>query len=430
MPKMSTAGQRKARAAAAIASEFGDDIARIVNDAMPEGSTLREWRDKALGYLGLSGGAQRATSSSRPRPSLTVPFPPRVQRTPSPPPKPLAARPSQLGRTAFATYEKVPYSFANYRTDVIPENANLAARERFSNDPETSWINPEGTDLIFDVMGMEQAPTVRMTGIYNPPVENAPPESNPGFAARVLLGTEGGRLLPGEAESMTGGQAVRAVADVQGGTPWSMPLLGLSPEESGAMFVPTGAPTDVERMVELGRLGKNYNLPDTIDVGEGLIRTNFDFDNPSLSIGELERRSRAPGALAGSNPLIDVKRVMGPGSRGRVVGMTGDYPGFETAWSQPKGSGAVTRQLGDYLLNMPTARREALLFDPRIAEAFGARALRDQAAAKMGIPIGDDIRRSFEIIAEKERLQALFEALRRGLPVMAEGGLVAGDGQR
>lgn len=334
----------------------------------------------------------------------------------------LAAQPSEVGRTAYGTYELVPYAYGGHRTDVGPE-ASLAAREMFTSAPETSWTNEGGTDVIYDVMGMPQASTVRTTGVYTPPVEGALPESNPGRAARVLLGTEGGRPTAEEAASMTGGEAVRAAADVQGAGAWSMPLLGVPPEEAGAMFVPTGSPAELNRILELQRLGGSYGLPDVVDLGEGILRTNFG----GLPSGtDLQRLIRAPGGLSGGNPAIDVRRVLGPQSKPMLVGTTGDYVGFEDAWGAPQGTGAVTRQLEQYLGNVPTTRREALLEDPRIAQAFGQRFLRDEAARQIGLPVRADVQRSREMIAEDERLQALIDALRRGLPVMAEGGLVAG----
>jgi hypothetical protein len=46
----------------------------------------------------------------------------------------------------------------------------------------------------------------------------------------------------------------------------------------------------------------------------------------------------------------------------------------------------------------------------------------------VGRIVRDDLRRAREAIAEKKRLQALFDLIARGRPAMAQGGLVAAGG--
>ena len=95
---------------------------------------------------------------------------------------------------------------------------------------------------------------------------------------------------------------------------------------------------------------------------------------------------------------------------------------------QPEGSGAVSEALRGYLDQMAPRSREAMLEDPRVAQAFGQRFLRDEQARMAGVPVRDDVQRAREAIAEQERLQALFDLIARGRPAMAQGGLVAAGG--
>lgn len=337
-----------------------------------------------------------------------------VARKPQTPP----AVPPERGRTAFGTYELAPGVMTRHRQDIL---ADEAERARFSTDPATSWRTGEGTDLLYDVMGLPQSRTVGMTGIYTPDIPGAQRESNIGFAARPRLSVdEFGNLLPEDYATMSGAEAVRAVADTQGAGAWSMPTLPSDLEEAGALFIPTGGATELDRLLALGEMGRSYGLPDVADLGEGVLMTNFE----GLPSGAATRAALSrPMTLGQGNLTMDVKRVLGPSARPDRIGTTGDYIGLEKSWMQPEGSGAVSEQLRGYLDAMPVTRREMMLEDPRVAQAFGQRFLRDEEARLMGIPVREDVQRAREAIAEQERLQELFEMIRRGVPTMARGGL-------
>lgn len=328
------------------------------------------------------------------------------------------AVPPERGRTAFGTYELAPGVMTRHRQDIL---ADEAERARFSTDPATSWRTGAGTDLLYDVMGLPQSRTVGMTGIYTPDIPGAQRESNIGFAARPRLSVdEFGDPVPEDYATMSAAEAVRAVADTQGAGAWSMPTLPADPEAAGALFIPTGSATELDRILELGELGRPYGLPDIADLGEGVLMTNFE----GLPSGAATRAALSrPMTLGQSNLTMDVKRVLGPSARPDRIGTTGGYIGLEKSWMQPEGSGAVSEQLRGYLDALPVSRREMVLEDPRVAQAFGQRFLRDEEARLMGIPVREDVQRAREAIAEQERLQELFEMIRRGVPTMARGGL-------
>jgi hypothetical protein len=323
----------------------------------------------------------------------------------------------ERGRTAYGTYELAPGVMTRHRQDVLGDEA---LRERFSIDPATSWQTPEGTDTLYDVLGMPQSTTVPMTGIYEPDVPGAALESNTGFAARPRLeiGPDG-NPLPDQYNAMSGAEAVRAVADTQGAGAWSMPTRPIDPEQAGALFMPTGSPTDIKRLLELRERGAKYGLPDVGDLGEGVMLTNFE----GLPLGSETMR-----ALRDKNLDLDMRRVLGSSTRPEQIGTTGGYIGLEDAWMQPEGSGAVSEALRGYLDQMAPRSREAMLEDPRVAQAFGQRFLRDEQARMAGVPVREDVQRAREAIAEQERLQALFDLIARGRPAMAQGGLVAAGG--
>lgn len=339
-------------------------------------------------------------------------------------PRSLTARPAmvepQRGSTAYGTYELAPGVMTRHRQDVL---ADEGLREQFSLDPATSWQTTEGTDTLYDVLGMPQSPTVRMTGVYTPDVPGAVEESNIGFAARprLRIGPDGDPILE-DYNAMSGAEAVRAVADTQGAGAWSMPVLPSDPAREGALFVPTGAPTDIERLLELRERGKKYGLPDIGDLGEGVMLTNFG----KLPLGsETLAALRRPVSLGQGNLGLDVRQVLGASARPETVGTASDYIALEKAWMQPEGSGAVSEILRKYLDNMAPEHREAMLEDPRVAQQFGQRFLRDEQARMAGVPVREDVQRTREAIAEQERLQALFDLIARGRPAMAQGGLVA-----
>jgi hypothetical protein len=352
--------------------------------------------------------AEKPTLSAK-----TAPAKPKATGKPS-----LSAKTVQpeRGRTAYGTYELAPGVMTRHRQDVLGDDA---LREQFSLDPATSWQTSEGTDTLYDVLGLPQSGTVRMTGIYTPNVPGALEESNIGFAARPRLRTDpSGDPIPEDYNAMSAAEAVRAVADTQGAGAWSMPILPSDPAREGALFVPTGSPTDIERLLELRERSAKYGLPDIGDLGEGVMLTNFD----KLPLGSETKR-----ALSELDLDRDIARILGANARPQTVGATGDYIGLEKAWMQPEGSGAVSEILRGYLDNMTPQYREAMLEDPRVAQQFGQRFLRDEQARMAGVTVRDDVQRAREAIAEQERLQALFDLIARGRPAMAQGGLAAAD---
>lgn len=397
-----------------LVGEYGKEAVDRLDGILPIESTVAQAR-KALDNL-VGGDKPKAPKKTKkvPATAKTPPAKPKVTEKPS-----LSVKtvPPERGRTAYGTYELAPGVMTRHRQDVLGDEA---LRDQFSLDPSTSWQTPEGTDTLYDVLGMPQSPTVRMTGIYKPDVPGAVEESNIGFAARPRLDIgPDGNPLPDQYNAMSGAEAVRAVADTQGAGAWSMPILPNDLEQAGALFMPTGSPTDIQRLLELRERGAKYGLSDVGDLGEGVVLTNFE----GLPLG-----SETTRAISGGNLGRDIRRILGSSTRPEQIGTTGGYIGLEDAWMQPEGSGAVSEALRGYLDQMTPRYREAMLEDPRVAEQFGRRFLRDEQARTAGVPVRDDVQRAREAIAEQERLQALFDLIARGRPAMAQGGLVAAGG--
>ena len=396
------------------------NIAKAAAKAAAEKARRAAAEKARLAAAAKSRLAVKPTRTPKAKPPLAV----KPTRTPKAKPTPSAKTVQpKLGDTAYGTYELAPGVMTRHRQDVLGDEA---LRDQFTLDQATSWQTPEGTDTLYDVLGMPQSPTVRMTGIYEPDVPGAELESNIGFAARprLVIGPDG-NPLPDQYNAMSGAEAVRAVADTQGAGAWSMPTRPLDPEQAGALFTPTGSPTDINRLLELRERGAKYGLPDVGDLGEGVLLTNFE----GLPLGsDTIRALRRPVALGQDSLGMDIQQVLGSSARPSQVGTTGDYIGLEDAWMQPEGSGAVSETLRRYLDQMSPTNREAMLEDPRVADQFGQRFLRDEQARMAGVTVRDDVQRTREAIAEEGRLQALFDLIARGRPAMARGGPVEVDG--
>jgi hypothetical protein len=333
-----------------------------------------------------------------PKPVTRVASPPRASRRP----------------VATSTYEATPFVAGRHRTDVT--SASPAVREAFTSDPLSTWTTPEGTDIIHGALGLQSRATVPATGVYQPPVAGALPESNPARGARVAM--EGYDISPEDAAAMTAGEAVRAVGDVQGAGAWSMPVAVNDLRRSGSLIIPTERPTDIKRLLALKSLGMPYGLTDVVDLGRGVGMTAFYPNTPPGG-----RQTLA--ALDQSNLAEDIYNLIG--NTPRMVDWKSGYAGFEDPWQAPEFSGAVTRELQDYLEPLRQANREryeGMLDDPAIAEAFGRRYQRDEAARLLGAPVRADVQEARQRIADKARLRELLDAYRRGVPTMAEGGHV------
>jgi hypothetical protein len=317
---------------------------------------------------------------------------------------------------ATSTYEATPFVKGRHRTDVT--HASQAEREAFTADPQSTWDTSGGTDIIHEAMGFDTKPTVGVTGLYEPP--GAKVESNPARGAPthpLMLGYD---IDPRDAVALTAGEAVRAVGDVQGGSAWSLPLRVPDLRRSGSLFMPTDRATDIQRMLALKQLGQRYGLTDVIDLGQGLGMTAF---YPHKQPSGRDTLS----ALRRAGLQEDIENISG--SSPQMVDWRSGYAAFEDPWQSPDFSGDVTRELQSYLDPLQQAdpeRYHALLDDPAIAETFGRRYMRDEAARALGAPVRQDVQEARDRIANAGRLRALLDAYRQGIPTMAQGGHVHG----
>ena len=259
----------------------------------------------------------------------------------------LALRP-----VTYATHEAAPYaavaanvgernvglSGARHLPGVL--EADPAAAEAFRQS--RSWADPEtGKDILLSVAGGDVMPTLRGQGVYAGP---RGVEFNPLSVARV----EG--LTP---EQLQATESLRGLLDVQGGTPWTTIKGGNSP----AIFIPhadeAGSKADLEALMEVGR---KFNAPDVMDVGDGYIMTNF--DAPETAITGLAARKAIKKAT---------------GMRGTSVDIGGGYPWYEGAWEG--GSPSAIRQYLAHADEADQATVEALQASPQVREAAQKRAM-------------------------------------------------------
>lgn len=207
--------------------------------------------------------------------------------------------------TANATYEIVPYSKSGHLEGIGA--GDDAIRAEYSTQPSLSWTGNTDRDMIYDALGAYQSPTISATGVYTPP--GAPPgkglEINKAFVAQPLVGLTEGGVDPASRGMLDFGETLRGYLGGQGASAWHTTLTNVPTGQQGSLSIPMQGPVDAERLVELGRMGAAYGLPDFVDTGRGVTLTNFYPGPPSgTATGKNLKKGLAGdiGALMGSAP--------------------------------------------------------------------------------------------------------------------------------
>ena len=302
--------------------------------------------------------------------------------------------------TANATYEIVPYSKSGHLEGVGA--GDNAIRAEYSMQPSLSWTGNTDRDMIYDALGAYQAPTLSATGVYTPP--GAPPgeglEINKAFVAQPLVGLTEGGVDPASRGMLDFGERLRGYLGAQGASAWHTLMKNVPASQQGSIGIPMEGPVGAERLVELGKLGEAYGLPDFVDTGRGVTLTNF---YPGPPTGATTGKNLKQGLAR------DISALMG--STPERVKVDSSYLPILEAGEDPRqgvpGSGYATDKLLKLAEQYPTAAgklesgniRNRALSQADIDENYAARGF---GATR------DDIQTARRIFAERG-----FEGLRK-----------------
>lgn len=333
--------------------------------------------------------------------------------------------------TAFGTHESTPYIGANHHPGLVRGSAE--ERQRFADDPRSTWQGPGGRDMIYDAFGMDTRPSTKAQGIYQPP-EGAL-ETNPAEVARPLVGLrrkpegyqyEGAasrhprKIYEAESSSETVGprtridvddesrammnaaEAYRAYVDAQGAGAWSKPIAGNTVEQSRSLEIGYDKKMTPEQILALKRTGQKYGFEDAVDYGKGGAMTTF-YPEPPAS-------KDVSKALKGG--LTEEIQSLLPGSSVARRDLAAGYIPFEDA--RAAGGGAVTRELEKYLTHPDFPRAIEHLDASKELKAKVLAKMQQSAeyAARTGDPASEVIQNARMIIASPGGLKKLFEVLR------------------
>lgn len=326
--------------------------------------------------------------------------------------------------TAFATYEAQPFTGMGHLPDL--QTASKAEQDAFAMMPQSTWANsPGGLDDIYSNMRlgetgvvMKALPTTKMQGVYTPP--GGVPEANLGEVARPLVAfdTAKNKTMPADDMSLLrGGEAARAFIDAQGAAAFHKPFKGLPSQApfSNSIFASTGSPgpTPIADFGILGEIGRQRNLPDVIDTGQGVTLTNF--DNPLTMADEIKYGAVDDAFIKKNNKILnkagDLKLSAGEfkdisaelealGYReADRVNISSDYiPMFEL--DEGYGSGAVTGNLLGIMDALPKGTYDSINANPQIPMNAVTRAMRDQDLASSFGGVRGDLQNARRIIGE------------------------------
>jgi len=304
--------------------------------------------------------------------------------------------------TANATYEIVPYSKSGHLEGIGA--GDDAIRAEYSMQPGLSWTGNTDRDMIYDALGAYQSPTLDATGVYTPPGGGL--EINKAFVAQPLVGLTEGGVDPASRGMLDFGEMLRGYLGGQGASAWHSTLKNVPAGEQGSLFVPMEGPVEAERLVELGRMGSEYGLPDFVDTGRGVTLTNFYPGPPS---GAVTGRNLKTGLGEGVQSLM--------GASPERVKVDSSYLPILEAGDDPRqgvpGSGYATDKLLELADMYPTAAGKLESGNIQNRALSQANIDEDYAARGFGAT-REDIQTARRIFADKG-FAGLREARRQGI---------------
>jgi hypothetical protein len=318
--------------------------------------------------------------------------------------------------TAYGPRESTPGLGIGHFPDL--PNAPMRERAEYFDSPHSRWEGADGRDRIYVPLGMDPLPTQRATGMYQSP--GGPVEMNLSAVARpqVRLTDEAGvRAVDSRSRALlNAAEGLSAYVGAQNAGAWLVPIRGNRLDQSRSLFVPNKGSMNPDEMLALKEAGSRYGLGDVVDLGSGAVMTNF--------------RVGPPGAKALAEALEQggLNRAIGeimPGAKPQRVQLDSGYIGYENAWRDPPGSGAVTRELQKHLQNPEIIDAIAKLDgDPGFRQTVLNHIERDKARAeKTGQPVREDLQLAREIIV-KDGVSGLLRALQQGVALPAAAALL------
>jgi hypothetical protein len=324
--------------------------------------------------------------------------------------------------TTYATHEPIP-SISSKQMKGL-QDAPEAVRDAYSNDPRSTWghAGKYGSDTIYDayhVPGapdakMRQMPTVKMQGIWP---EEGRISLNQGYVGRPISGIdlEKQAIAPEDIKLQRGAEATRGYIDVQDGSATSHFFPKAKAGEMNAAALPLKGPITREQAEALVLLGPKYGLNNVYDFGKGAALTNF-YPNKDIDPKILGK------VLKDDNFHADLKKIFGDDAKNvHRTKRDGVYMDYD--WSQPEGSGKITKQFLKYM-NEDKQVRAQLNESADIPMEALAKAERDaEYAKKFGFYNRQDVQNMRAEIAKGpgwiDRLEKAVKAGTLPLPAVA-----------
>jgi hypothetical protein len=261
--------------------------------------------------------------------------------------------------------------------------------------------------VFHEAAGNPTLATRNATGVYRAP--RGPLEINPSFVARPQVefeGKPGSQWVGSEQAALLNAiEAIRSVVGAQNAGAWSIPIRD-NPNRSRSVFLTYDRPLTQEQAEGLMAVGTKHGVPNIIDYGEAAVLTKFGRGKPSPQ--------QLAEALEKASLRRDLTDIM-PGTEPFRVQLGTGYSGFEDAWRQKPGSGAVIRRLGEFL-DHPAIPGMIEKFDahPELRQVVRDKYLRDLNWAKRsGDVLHEDVERAHQVI-NSEGLIGLYRAAQKG----------------
>jgi hypothetical protein len=306
--------------------------------------------------------------------------------------------------TAYGTSEATPGVGTGHLPAVAEGSPEL--RAEYAQDPRSTYSPPGagGYDIYHGAMGMLRRPTLPTTGIYEGPKGT---EVNQGEAARILADIAQGKTS-GEAtwspvakRMITAAEAAKGYVGAQNMSAASMLFPKNKPGRLNSLQFDTGGQWSPEQIDALKAIGKDYDIPDLVHLGDKAYLSQFPKPERALSTKqEAELGDRLSQALGRD---VNPQRT--------EVASTSTWYGDD--WKAGEGSGAATRTLRKELEAGPNyiAKLDA---SPEIRTHVLGLMQRDaEWAARTGSPVRQDLQNARDIIS-KEGFAGLFKALDAG----------------
>ena len=398
-----TAAEPWARFGTALAT--GGAAAYLSHPSMPRGATVPHAPERGAAVPARPAGEP----SSGPFVASDTPLPT------------LGAPERAIG---YATHEAVPGAGTGHLPRLLKEP--YAVRETYSNDPRSSWINPETRgDVLYETLGSEVLPTRPATGSFTPGSGLA--EINPAQVARpkIQMARDSGAIGDASRKMLEFAEHLRAYIDGQN-TGAAHALTRNAPREQlNSVNIPLNRRLSPEEMQEVTALADPYgfygshrgysardgstrNVPDHIvdPLDHGVSLINKGAGQGGRSAGEIEdllKRDLGP----------KIRKALPDAGSPELVKADSVTANFEDLLaSANRGQRRATEQLVKILADAPPGTIEALDRSNLFREIAAVRRARDAEMATTMGGVRDDLQRARQIVAERG-LRGLIEALAR-----------------